>query len=82
MRTRGLDWQNFGIARAKFADLFRGCAQTWFMHPAGAARTIAVLRNFQAERECPKMRYLAKKLDGRLGVAVFQFAVGCAHAAE
>jgi hypothetical protein len=52
------------------------------MHAAGAARTIAVLGNFQAERVCAEMCYLAKKLNGRLGVAVFQFAVGRAHTAE
>lgn len=49
---------------------------------AGTAGTIAVSRDRDANAVGTKMRDLAEKIDGGLGVSVFKFAVGGAHAAE
>lgn len=52
------------------------------MNTARATGTIAVLRSFEAKGEGAEVRDLAKKFNGSLGVAAFEFAIGGAHAAK
>lgn len=52
------------------------------MRAAFAAVAIAVFGRIYAERVCPHMSHLTQKIDGRFGIAILEFAVRRAHAAQ
>lgn len=59
-----------------------GSGEFRVLRTARAAGTIPVFGDLDTDAESAKMRDLAEKIHGRLGVAVFQFAIGWAHAAK
>ena len=63
-------------------DAFGGCAQGRVSAAASTTSAVAVFGHRNAKGVGAKMRNLAEKVDGRLRVSAFQFAICGAHAAE
>ena len=61
---------------------FRRMRERLVIRSALAARAGAVFGHFVAESVGAQVRYLAEKINGRLRIGGFQFAIGGTHAAQ